>query len=64
LLVCIAQVPSALIYTLLVHRIDRGTLDVYWIVAAVLFFLLGFGSTAMRAYLNRRRQKESPESAP
>ncbi|HXZ38785.1 MAG TPA: TVP38/TMEM64 family protein [Thermodesulfobacteriota bacterium] len=64
LLVCIAQVPSALFYTLLVHRIDRGTLDVYWIVAAVLFFLLGFGSTAMRAYLNRRRQKESPESAP
>jgi uncharacterized membrane protein YdjX (TVP38/TMEM64 family) len=64
LLVCIAQVPSALFYTLLVHRIDRGTLDIYWIVAAVLFFLLGFGSTAVRAYLNRRRQKELLESAP
>ncbi len=64
LLVCIAQVPSALFYTLLVHRIDRGTLDIYWIVAAVLFFLLGFGSTAVRAYLNRRRQKGLPESAP
>jgi uncharacterized membrane protein YdjX (TVP38/TMEM64 family) len=64
LLVCIAQVPSALFYTLLVHRIDRGTLDFYWIVAAVLFFLLGFGSTAVRAYLNRRRQKGLPESAP
>ena len=64
LLVCIAQVPSALFYTLLVHRIDRGTLDVYWIVAAVLFFLLGFGSTAVRAYLNRQRQKESADSAP
>jgi uncharacterized membrane protein YdjX (TVP38/TMEM64 family) len=64
LLVCIAQVPSALFYTLLVHRIDRGTLDIYWIVAAVLFFLLGFGSTAVRAYLNRRSQKGLPESAP
>ncbi len=64
LLVCIAQVPSALFYTLLVHRIDRGPLDVYWIVAAVLFFLLGFGSTAVRAYMNRRRQKGLPESAP
>lgn len=63
-LVCIAQVPSALFYTLLVHRIDRGTLDFYWIVAAVLFFLLGFGSTAVRAYLNRRRQKGLSESAP
>jgi uncharacterized membrane protein YdjX (TVP38/TMEM64 family) len=63
-LVCIAQVPSALFYTLLVHRIDRGALDIYWIVAAVLFFLLGFGSTAVRAHLNRRRQKGLPESAP
>jgi uncharacterized membrane protein YdjX (TVP38/TMEM64 family) len=64
LLVCIAQIPSALFYTLLVHRIDKGTLDVYWIVAAVLFSLLGFGSTAARAYLNRQRQKESSDSAP
>ena len=64
LLVCIAQVPSALFYTLLVNRIDRGTLDVYWIVAAVLFFLVGIGSTVVRAYLNRRRQKQLPQSAP
>jgi uncharacterized membrane protein YdjX (TVP38/TMEM64 family) len=64
LLVCIAQVPSALFYTLLVHRIDRGTLDVYWIIAAILFFLLGLGSTAVRAYLNRRRQKNLPQSSP
>ena len=63
-LVCIAQVPSALFYTLLVNRIDRGTLDVYWIVAAILFFLLGLGSTAVRAYLNRRRQKDLPQSFP
>jgi uncharacterized membrane protein YdjX (TVP38/TMEM64 family) len=60
LLVCIAQIPSALFYTLLVHRIDRGSLDVYWIVAAVLFFLVGIGSTAVRAYWNRRNQKEDP----
>jgi uncharacterized membrane protein YdjX (TVP38/TMEM64 family) len=64
LLVCIAQVPSALFYTLLVNRIDRGTLDVYWIIAAVLFFLLGIGSAVFRAYLNRRRQKELHPTAP
>jgi len=64
LLVCIAQIPSALFYTLLVHRIDRGTLDVYWIVAAVLFFLVGIGSTAVRAYLSRRRRKELSQAAP
>jgi uncharacterized membrane protein YdjX (TVP38/TMEM64 family) len=64
LLVCIAQVPSALFYTLLVHRIDRGTLDIYWIVAAVLFFLVGIGSTVFRAYLTRRRQKEFHQTAP
>jgi uncharacterized membrane protein YdjX (TVP38/TMEM64 family) len=64
LLVCIAQVPSALFYTLLVHRIDRGTLDIYWIVAAVLFFLVGIGSTLVRAYLSRRRQKEFHQAAP
>ena len=58
LLVCIAQLPSALFYTLLVHRIDRGTLDVYWIVAAGLFFLVGIGSTAVRAYWSRRKRKE------
>ncbi len=64
LLVCIAQVPSALFYTLLVHRIDRGTLDAYWILAAVLFFLVGIGSTVVRAFMNRRRQKETHQTAP
>jgi uncharacterized membrane protein YdjX (TVP38/TMEM64 family) len=57
-LVCIAQIPSALFYSLLVHKIDQGTLDVYWVVAAGLFFLLGIGSLALRAYLSRRRRKE------
>jgi uncharacterized membrane protein YdjX (TVP38/TMEM64 family) len=57
LLLLVAQVPSALFYTLLVHRIDRGTLDVYWIVAAVIFFLAGIGSLIARAYLNRRREE-------
>jgi len=57
-LVCIAQIPSALFYSLLVHKIDQGTLDVYWIVAAGLFFLLGIGSLAVRAYLGRRGRKE------
>jgi uncharacterized membrane protein YdjX (TVP38/TMEM64 family) len=56
-LVCIAQIPSALFYTLLVHKIDRGALDVYWLVAAALFFLLGIGSVAVRAYFSRRRRK-------
>lgn len=64
LLVCIAQVPSALFYTLLVHRIDGGVLDVYWIVAAVLFFLVGIGSTVVRGYLNRRHHKEFHQIAP
>lgn len=57
-LVCIAQIPSALFYSLLVYKIDQGTLDVYWVVAAGLFFLLGIGSLAVRAYFGRRRQKE------
>jgi uncharacterized membrane protein YdjX (TVP38/TMEM64 family) len=56
-LVCIAQIPSALFYSLLVHRIDRGTLDIYWGLAAGLFFLLGFGSLLIRSLLTRRRQK-------
>jgi len=58
LLLLVAQIPSALFYTLLVYRIDRGTLDVYWIVAAVIFFLVGIGSLIGRAYLNRRRREE------
>jgi uncharacterized membrane protein YdjX (TVP38/TMEM64 family) len=57
-LVCIAQIPSALFYSLLVHKIDQGTLDVYWVVAAGLFFLLGIGSVAVRVYLGRRRRKQ------
>jgi len=40
-LVCIAQIPSALFYSLLVNRIDRGTLDAYWIIGAFLFFPAG-----------------------
>jgi uncharacterized membrane protein YdjX (TVP38/TMEM64 family) len=56
-LVCIAQIPSALFYSLLVHRIDRGMLDIYWGVAAGLFFFLGFGSLLVRSLLVRRRQK-------
>jgi uncharacterized membrane protein YdjX (TVP38/TMEM64 family) len=59
-LVCIAQIPNALFYSLLVHKIDRGTLDVYWVVAAGLFFLLSIGSLAVRAFLGRRRRKETP----
>jgi len=62
-LVGIAQIPSALFYTLLVHRIDRGTLDVYWVIAAVLFLLLGIGSLITRAYLNRRRRKQMLHSS-
>ena len=57
-LVCVAQIPSALFYSLLVHKIDQGTLDVYWVVTAGLFFLSGIGSLVVRAYLGRRRQEE------
>ena len=61
-LVCIAQVPSALFYTLFVHRIDRGTLDIYWVVAAALFFLLGILGLAARVFINRQRRKEIPQT--
>ena len=61
-LVCIAQIPSALFYTLLVHRIDRGTLDVYWVIAALLFFFVGIAGLAIRAFLNHRRRKEMPQN--
>jgi uncharacterized membrane protein YdjX (TVP38/TMEM64 family) len=61
-LVCIAQIPSALFYTLLVHRIDRGALDIYWVVAAALFFLLGILGLVVRAFINRRRRKEIPQT--
>jgi uncharacterized membrane protein YdjX (TVP38/TMEM64 family) len=63
LLVLVGQIPSALFYTLLVHQVDRGTLDFYWVVAAVLFFLVGIGSLAARAYLNRRRREEISRAA-
>jgi uncharacterized membrane protein YdjX (TVP38/TMEM64 family) len=61
-LVCIAQVPSALFYTLFVHRIDRGALDLYWVVAASLFFFLGIASLMARGLLHRRRRKEVPQT--
>jgi len=57
-LVCIAQIPSALFYSLLVNKIDQGVLDAYWVVAASLFFLVGIGSLIIRAYLGRRARKE------
>lgn len=57
-LVCIAQIPSALFYSLFVNKIDKGTLDVYWIIAGSLFFLLGIGSLAFRALLGRWRRRE------
>ena len=57
-LVCIAQIPSALFYSLFVNQIDRGTLDAYWIIAASLFFLLGIGSLAFRGFLGRRHRME------
>lgn len=63
-LVCIAQIPSALFYSLLVHRIDRGALDLYWVVTASLFLLLGIAGWVVRALLNRRRRKELAQMAP
>ena len=59
-LLCIAQIPSALFYSLLVHRIDQGTLDIYWGVAAGLFLLMGIVSLLIRPYLSRWHQKEIP----
>jgi len=56
-LVCIAQIPSALFYSLLVHKFDQGMLDVYWIIAASLFILLGIGSLGIRAFRAHRRRK-------
>ena len=58
-LVCLAQIPSTLFYSVLVDRIDRGTLDVYWIVGAVLFLLLGAVSPLFRALLIRRRREDA-----
>lgn len=62
LLVCVAQVPSALFYTFLVHQVDRGVLDVYWIAVAALFILVTLGGLGIRTYLNRRRRVEIPRT--
>ncbi len=62
-LVCIAQIPSALFYSLLVHKIDQGTLDIYWVVAAALFFILAIASLTVRSYLGRKRHKEAPQTS-
>jgi uncharacterized membrane protein YdjX (TVP38/TMEM64 family) len=62
-LVCIAQIPSALFYSLIVHKIDQGTLDVYWVVAGALFIVLAIASVAARAFLGRRRSKTDPQSS-
>ncbi len=61
-LVCIAQIPSALFYTLFVHRIDRGTLDIYWLLAAFLFFFFGIGGFILRAWIGRRQRKGFPQT--
>jgi uncharacterized membrane protein YdjX (TVP38/TMEM64 family) len=58
-LVCLAQIPSTLFYSVLVHKIDQGTLDVYWVFAASLFLSLGVVSLALRAYFSRRWGKEN-----
>jgi uncharacterized membrane protein YdjX (TVP38/TMEM64 family) len=58
-LVCLAQIPSTLFYSVLVHKIDQGTLDVYWVFAASLFLCLGVVSLGLRAYLSRRWRKEN-----
>jgi len=58
-LVCVAQVPSTLFYSVLVDKIDRGTLDAYWLVGSVLFLMLGVFSLALRAYLTHRWREKS-----
>ena len=58
-LVCLAQIPSTLFYSVLVHKIDQGTLDVYWVIAASLFLSLGVVSLGLRAFLTRRWRKET-----
>jgi len=56
-LACIAQIPSAVFYSFLVHRIDRGVFDVYWVVVVCLFLFLSILTYSVRAYLNRRQRK-------
>jgi uncharacterized membrane protein YdjX (TVP38/TMEM64 family) len=66
-LVLLAQIPSALFYSILVDKIDRGTLDAYWAVGGVLFLALGVSTLAARDYLTRRwREKGArvPEKEP
>jgi len=58
-LVFLAQIPSALFYSVLVDKIDRGTLDAYWAIGGVLFLMLGISSLAFRAHLTRRRRQKS-----
>jgi uncharacterized membrane protein YdjX (TVP38/TMEM64 family) len=53
-LVLLAQIPSALFYSVLVDKIDRGTLDAYWAMGGALFLALGAASLALRGYLTRR----------
>jgi uncharacterized membrane protein YdjX (TVP38/TMEM64 family) len=53
-LVCLAQIPSTLFYSVLVDKIDQGTLDAYWVIGSVLFLMLGVFSLALRAYLTHR----------
>ncbi len=57
-LVCLAQIPSTLFYSLVVNKIDRGTLDVYWMIGVCLFLFLGIGSLVFRSFFNRRQRKE------
>jgi len=61
-LVCLAQVPSTLFYSVLIDKIDRGTLDAYWVIGSILFLMLGVFSLALRAYLTRRWRVKSIET--
>ena len=60
LLVCIAQIPSALFYSLLLSKIDQGTLNIYWVVAAIIFFFLGLVGLLIRIFVSYRREKKKP----
>jgi uncharacterized membrane protein YdjX (TVP38/TMEM64 family) len=57
-LVLLAQVPSALFYSVLVDKIDRGTLDAYWAFGGALFLMLGLATVALRSYLARRWRRD------
>lgn len=62
-LVLLAQIPSSLFYTVLVDKIDRGTLDAYWAVGAGLFLLFGVAGIALRGYAARRLGAGEKKSA-